>query len=176
MPSSEQMFGGNHSQPKSEGGRLAPSMFERIKGTLLGDEPTPEEMERQYEAALHDKHVLLKQVNVKVFDMSNPDEVEDYCKTYRELYAKVQKKTAVVRAVDKKFVSEPRPRWLIYLEWWDYALEVDGKEVTPEQWEQIKKADSPFNTVESNGSSDAQNSTAQNAAEGETDDGERSTN
>lgn len=133
MPSSDDLF--------HNGKPIAPSMFKRIRATLGGEEPTPDEMARAFEEASHNKHVNLKDVCVKIFDMSKESQVTEYCELYRDLYAKVQRKEVLVRGVEKKFVEIPEPRWIIYIEWWEYALEVDGKEVTPEELRDIKEAD-----------------------------------
>jgi hypothetical protein len=141
MPGSDELF--------HDGQPIAPSIFKTLKpdtvrAGMLAGEPTPEDMTKQFEAALHNKHVNLKEVNIKVFDLSVGSHVEEYCELYRDLYVRVQRHEVVVRGVERKFVETPSPRWLIYIEWWVYALEVDGKEVTPEEWEDIKRKDSPL--------------------------------
>ncbi len=116
---------------------LPPSMFKTLRaGTAQGD-PTADEMANKFEEALHSKHVNLKEVSVKIFDLSDAQDAAEYCTLYRDLYAQVQRKEAIVRCVERKFVEVPSPRWLVFLEWWTYALEVDGKEVTPEEYDKI---------------------------------------
>lgn len=133
MPGSDEMFHGK---------KLAPSMFKNIRANMAPGDPTAEDMEQSYEGLLHNKHVNLKDVCVKIFDLTVQSDVEEYCKLYQELYAKVQSKDVVIRSIERKFVEQPTPRWLVYLEWWVYALEVDGKEVTPEELAAIKAKDS----------------------------------
>lgn len=175
MPSSDQMFGSSSKAQEPQGQpAFPPSMFKNLRGGMLSDEPDPEEMARQFDAALHDKHVNLKEVHVEVFNMMIKTEREAYCKLYRELYAKVQSKQALVRTVERRFVAKSSdpvatgPTWLVYLEWWDYALEVDGKEVTPEELDQIKRNDSAAGNMEETDPPVSSQLTARQAAEGDT--------
>jgi hypothetical protein len=142
MPGSDELF--------HQGKPIAPPMFDfkqkgaPTRGGMTDGEPTPEEMGKQFDALLHNKHVNLKDVCVEIFDLRVGDDREKYCNLYKELYAKVQARTVLLRGIEKKFV-ESTSTWLVYIEWWEYALEVDGKEVTPEEYDAIKKADSPLN-------------------------------
>jgi len=143
MPGSDELF--------HQGKPIAPAMFDfspkgankPTRAGMTDGEPTPEEMGNQFDALLHNKHVNLKDVCVEVFDLRIGEERKKYCELYKELYAKVQSRLAILRTIEKRFV-ESTATWLVYLEWWEYALEVDGKEVTPEEYDAIKKADSPL--------------------------------
>jgi len=132
MPGSDEVFGGE----------LTPSMFPNLMPPGLGAQPTPEEMAAQFEAYLHTKQVRLKDVGVKTFDLSKAAQVKAYRKLYAELYRRVSRGETLVKEIDKRFVKEPQPRWIVHIEWWDYALVVDGKEVSPEELEQIRQKDS----------------------------------
>lgn len=151
-------------------------MFDFKQKTVAGmtdGEPTPDEMAEQFDKLLHNKHVILKEVCVKVFDTRIEAENAAYCELYKDLYAKVQAKTALVRSVERKFVERPTPTWLIYLEWWVYALEVDGKEVTPEEYDEIKKKDSALSKhTEKTEPPAAQQLVDAGHTEGDNDDGE----
>ena len=115
-----------------------------LRAGMTDGEPSADEMAQQFDALLHNKHVNLKKVCVETFDLRVEEEKEAYCELYVKLYAQVQSRQALVRQVDKRFVENPRPSWIVCLEWWEYALEVDGKEVTPEEYDEIKKKDSPL--------------------------------
>lgn len=144
MPSSNEVF--HQGQP------IAPPMFnfgprneegeKPLRAGMTDGEPTPDEMAQQFDALLHNKHVNLKEVRVETFDLRVQTEKDAYCKLYVELYAKVQSRAALVRKIEKQFVERPSPTWLVFIEWWEYALEVDGKEVTPDEYDEIKKRDS----------------------------------
>jgi hypothetical protein len=145
MPNSDEFF--------HQGRAIPPPMFQfgkekALRGGMTDGEPTADEMAKQFDALLHDKHVNLKKVCVETFDLRQQEEKDKYCELYVELYAKVQSRLALVRGVDKRFVEGANPTWLVCLEWWEYALEVDGEEVTPEEYDKITKRDSALNDEE----------------------------
>jgi len=149
MPRSDEVFGDG---PKAHNGsgallgsgaaKLASGMFPNITAGLFGGDPTPEEMSDRFEAALHTKQVKIKKFGVETFDLNEPEQVKAYQKLYLDLYQRVSRGETLVKEIDKKFIKGPTPRWIVHIEWLDYALLVDGKEMTPEKLEKLRQKDS----------------------------------
>jgi len=132
MPNSDEMFGGVLPGEQRE----LPPMF-NLSGEQPG--PTPEELEKDYERALHTKHVRLKSVNIKTFDLSDPDQRGEYCELCVRLYNVSTTGQTVIQQHERKFLERPVPRYIVHIEWWEYALVVDGKELTPAEFDAWRK-------------------------------------
>jgi len=134
MPSSDEAFG-----------VLAGEQRELMPGVLRGPTghgPTPEELERDFERALHTKHVRLKKVTIRTFDLSDDLQKEEYCQLCVKLYNEANTGQTVIQQHERKFLEQPKPRYLVHIEWWEYALMVDGKELTPQEFEAWRKLQS----------------------------------
>jgi hypothetical protein len=136
MPSSDEAFG------------LAGEQRELMPGILqqqqLPGGPTPEELEKDFERALHTKHVRLKKVTIRTFDLSNDEQREEYCKLCVRLYNDASTGQTVIQQHERKFIEQPTPRYIVHIEWWEYALLVDGKELTPQEfgaWRKLQSKD-----------------------------------
>ena len=152
MPGSDEMFGGTDpgSMLPGEQRELPPSLF-NFAGDQQHQGPTPEELEQDYDRALHTKHVRLKAVNIKTFDLSVRAQCEEYCKLCTDIYNIATSGQTVVQVHERKFVEQPVPRWVVHIEWWEYALVVDGKEMTPQEFEAWKKLQTPATPPEPEG-------------------------
>ena len=88
-------------------------------------EPTAESMEDEMEKVRFTKKVLIKDIQVRTYDLSSPEQVEDYRKTYLELYQLVAEGKVMFKQFEKKFVSDAQgSRWLTHMEWIVYDLKV----------------------------------------------------
>ena len=106
-------------------GRIGSSMLETLG---QGPGPTPEEMEREAQAALFNKKVLIDGVTVKTWDLSVPKEAKDYVKTVTDIWKGIAARTHVIFVRERKFVEQPHPRWIVHMEWAKYKLEVTANE------------------------------------------------
>lgn len=137
MPSSDEAFGLAGEQRSFE---LLPEVMRNRQATG----PTPEELEHDYERALHTKHVKLKKVTIRTFDLSNDEQREEYCRLCVQLYNDASTGQTVIQQHERKFLEQPKPRYLVHLEWWEYALMVNGKELTPQEfdaWRKLQRKD-----------------------------------
>lgn len=133
MPSSDEAFG-----LAGEQRELLPGSFQQ----QLPGGPTPEELEKDFERALHTKHVKLKKVTIRTLDLSNDEQREEYCKLCVRLYNDASTGQTVIQQHERKFIEQPAPRYIVHIEWWEYALLVDGKELTPQEFEAWRKLQS----------------------------------
>ena len=97
------------------------SMFENMMPDMR---PSPEEMETARLAALFEKNVRVSDYKAAVFDMSVAKDVKDYTDLMLELLVGVQKRTHVIWGKDRQFVNGDKPRWIWYVEWSQYELDV----------------------------------------------------
>jgi len=133
MPSSDEAFG------------LAGEQRELMPGILqqqMPGGPTAEELEKDFERALHTKHVKLKKVTIRTLDLSNDEQREEYCKLCVRLYNDASTGQTVIQQHERKFIEQPAPRYIVHIEWWEYALLVDGKELTPQEFDAWRKLQS----------------------------------
>ena len=93
--------------------------------------PTAEEMEQARQAALFNKLVVFQKIEIRTFDLGIPEEALEYATTLKMLFAGVQTKTHMILLHDKKFVEQPKPRWIGHLEWAEYELKVTANDVLP---------------------------------------------
>ena len=107
----------------ANGGALAlpPPMFPNLSRDY-GFEPSAEEMEKAAEAARFKKTVKITGYHIKTFDLSLEPQAEAFSKLYMEIYAKAAGGEVVIHMMDRKFVENPSPRWLIHLEWSEYEM------------------------------------------------------
>jgi hypothetical protein len=89
-----------------------------------GAEPTPEQMEKAAEAVRFSKTVRVTDIQVRTFDLSNEEQVEQYRDTYLEVYEKVSLAKALITVKERVQVNDPQPRWIVHLEWVEYELNV----------------------------------------------------
>jgi hypothetical protein len=121
---------------QSNGAVSSAQDFEKFASSLPGigpemrsmgapGEPTADDMEKQMEAVRFTKKVLIKDVQVRTYNLSNPKDVEDYRETYLKLYQMVAEGKIMFKSFEKKFVSDAEgSRWLLHLEWLEYDLKV----------------------------------------------------
>ena len=102
-----------------------------IRGAMSGDggdpyrmAPSPEELEKQMQAAQFNKQVLLQDIESVNFDLSNAKQVAKYRDTLKMLYKGAQANTHRITFYDRKFVERPEPKWLVHMEWFEYKLKV----------------------------------------------------
>lgn len=99
-------------------------------------EPTSEDMEKSMEAVRYNKTVLVKDVQVRTFDLSDEKQVEDYRKTYLELYKMVAESRVLIKDMEKKFISDDKgSRWLLHMEWIEYELKVTDHQMKKRETE-----------------------------------------
>ena len=89
-----------------------------------GMDPTPstEDIEKEREAALYNKHVKLVNVQVKTFDLSITDHADKYAKLMQRTFAGLQTHECMILYHDRKFVETPEPRWIVHFEWAEFEL------------------------------------------------------
>lgn len=111
-----------------------PGIGPEIRAMGAPGEPTAEDMEAQMEAVRFTKKVLVKDVQVRTYDLSKEKDVEDYRETYLSLYALVAEGKILFKTFEKKFVSDADgSRWLIHMEWLEYDLKVTDHQIKREE-------------------------------------------
>jgi len=105
-----------------------------MRGVLAEDDayklsPSPEEMEKELQAVLYNKKVLLQDVNSLNFDLCNKRQTAKYRELLKQLFNGTQARTHVITCFDRKFVERPSPRWLVHVEWFEYKLVIKPNEV-----------------------------------------------
>jgi len=108
-------------------GPLGASMFEHLTPRL---EPTAEDMERQRQAALFNKLVKVKCLNVQTFDLSIKKQAKEYAQLLMDVFSGLQTKTHVILFNERKFVEQPKPRWIAHIEWMEFKLDVKANPTT----------------------------------------------
>jgi hypothetical protein len=87
-------------------------------------EPTPEEMEKAAEAVRFSKVVKIQKCHVKTFDFSDAKQVEEYQKTYLELYQKASESKVLITVNERQFINDVQnPRWVLHMEWLEYDMQ-----------------------------------------------------
>lgn len=86
--------------------------------------PSPAEMEAAAQEALFQKGVNLADYKVRVFNMGDPKDVKAYEELMKVMVIGIQAKTHVLWANDRVFVPGDDPRWMRYLEWSVFELEI----------------------------------------------------
>jgi hypothetical protein len=87
-------------------------------------EPTPEEMEKAAEAVRFSKVVKVQDIHVETYDFSKKKDVEAYRKKYVELYQKASLSQVLITVNERQFINDiNNPRWVLHLEWIEYALQ-----------------------------------------------------
>jgi hypothetical protein len=97
------------------------SLFGRIAVGSMG--PTPEEMERERLRAQFSKHVRFKEYGVKTFNLSHAPSAKAYQELMRTLFEGTQARTHVVVFNDRRFVEQPKARWVAHVEWMEFDVE-----------------------------------------------------
>lgn len=111
-----------------------PGIPPEMRAMGLPGEPTAESMEQDMEAVRFTKKVLIKDIQVRTYDMSNEKDVENYRKTYLSLYNLVAEGKVMFKSLEKKFVSDhDGARWLIHMEWMEYDLKVTDHQMKREE-------------------------------------------
>ena len=102
-----------------------PGLPAEMRALGAGGEPTAEDIEKNMEAVRFDKKVLVKDVQVRTWDLSDEKQVDDYRETYLKLYAKVSENKILIKQMDKQFINDgERSRWILHMEWIEYDLKV----------------------------------------------------
>lgn len=74
---------------------------------------------------------VIRAHKVKIFDMSKPNDLKEYCKIMKKLTEDIQKSKCTLWANEKQFVSDNNGNstWKKYLEWTEYDLvdDIRGK-------------------------------------------------
>ena len=84
--------------------------------------PSPEDMQREMDAVLYNKKVLVDDFKEQTFDLSNRPDRAAYRKLVIQLSNGVAQSTHLMTAFDRKFVERPTPRWIVHMEWVVYRL------------------------------------------------------
>ena len=104
-----------------------------IRGTDLPQPfgPSAEEVEKGMEAVQFTKHVVLKNHNVRIFDLHRAADRKAYEKLMLVLCLGVQTQTHKLWASERVLVRQPdnSERWMCCLEWSEFNL--DKKPVVP---------------------------------------------
>ena len=113
--------------PQLTGANPGPSMFGDLthanSGQGLG--PTPEEMEFERQRVLAMKTVNVKGHHVRVFDMSDAEDVAAYEKLMMTLIKGTQARTHQVWDNEKQLVTKgTNQTWMRYMEWSEFELNV----------------------------------------------------
>jgi hypothetical protein len=124
MPSSDEVFGATDEQGFQKTYAVDPGMFPNVVQRQK-PEVTEEQSNKEADAARYKKTVKLKQVHTKTWDLSNPDEAEDYCNTKLEL-SKFKEEQVVVTQLEKNFIKCPKnPRYIAHAEWSEYDVKIE---------------------------------------------------
>ena len=133
----------NEDLPAGDTVALPPSMFPHLSRGY-GYEPSAEDREKAAEAASYKKDVKITGYHIKTFDLSLEPQVEAFSKLYMEIYARAQGGEVVIHMMDRKFVENPSPRWLIHLEWSEYEMTKTDRTAPEQPKEDNKKKVMPW--------------------------------
>ena len=107
----------------------AGSMFRFIANNMPGA-PTPDDMRAEMERVRFVQNVIVTSMRAEVYDMSVPAERVRYCADKVKLFDLIKLKKASLNAMERKFA--PRDgKWLMYLEWFEFELEVKDTQMKP---------------------------------------------
>lgn len=102
-----------------------------LRGLLGGQDmgyntmaPTAEEMQREMEAVLYNKKVLLHDFQERTLDLSNQKHRKEYRKLILLLSNGALTKTHLITGFDRRFVERPAPHWIVHIEWVEYELKI----------------------------------------------------
>jgi len=105
--------------PPSNGG-MFPRLYQPDQDMIRGMEQG-----QAAEAAGKIKSVMLEDVCLETFDLSDPADVKRYSNTYRTIFHGLEVGTHVLTFSDRQFVTEGgKPRWIHIMEYHVYKLEV----------------------------------------------------
>ena len=107
----------------------AGAMFNFSGGMPGAAAPSAADMEKAAQAVLFKKTVTFDRILIETYDLSNARQVKKYAVDLKKLYAGVQAKTHLILQHDKKFVEQPRARWMAHLEWAEYSVKVEKNDV-----------------------------------------------
>jgi hypothetical protein len=101
---------------------LGPGMFDGLTSAVA---PAAEDMERERQRILADKHVELESHHVKIFDLHEAKDVVEYTKLMKDLVKATQALTHKIWANERQLVDTGKgQRWMIYMEWSVFKLNV----------------------------------------------------
>ena len=89
--------------------------------------PSPEDMQKEMEAVLYNKRVLVDDFREQTFDLSSKQDRAAYRKIIIMLSNGAAAKTHLITSFDRQFVERPAPRWLVHVEWVVYRLEITAR-------------------------------------------------
>lgn len=74
------------------------------------------------------KQLKVKSHNVKIFDMSNKQDVSKYCKLIKELISGLKDNKYAIWSNEKEFIKDQsgNSTWKKYLEWTEYEVRDEG--------------------------------------------------
>jgi hypothetical protein len=84
--------------------------------------PTPEDMQREMEAVLYNKKVLLHDFQERTLTLSNAKDRKEYRRLILLLSNGALSKTHLITGFDRRFVERPTPHWIVHMEWVEYEL------------------------------------------------------
>ena len=101
--------------------------------------PSPEDMEREMQAVQYNKKVLLEAVHAENFDLSDKRQTAAYKETLKNLFNGTQARSHIITCFERKFVEQPKARWIVHVEWFEYKLVVKPNEVVGQVGAKKKK-------------------------------------
>lgn len=107
------------------------NMFRFLANGMAGA-PDPNEMRAEMEKVRLIQNVVVTGMSSEVYDLSLESDRKRYCVDKVRVCELVRQKKASFNAAERKFA--PRDgKWLAYLEWYEYTLEVKDVQMQPKE-------------------------------------------
>jgi hypothetical protein len=104
---------------------------ESLFGKLLPDVgPNAEQMELERQRVLYNKAVKFNGYGVKTYDLGDTRQRGAYKKQMEALFAGMQAHSHVILVHERRFVEQPKPRWVAHVEWMQFELTVKSNPTT----------------------------------------------